>query len=561
MHVPGYVAVESGVHDEGVLSLVVKEDPEHLRYWTPAKLTAIRKALGKDRVLLVSFDPAAEGHPLLDLVDGKLTKAMTTADLGGTGTAPLSVQHGGRNVLSQLPRKKRRFLRKALSVMQEVEKVVREEGGKWYVFSEKGKKLSRGYDSKAEAVKRLGEIEHFKTHKADEPELTVACAVTKSSPEKRFTLGPAYIPGTLDAHGEWTDADTLQQSLWGYVRKGDRRIRRQHTDETIGEWVELMVWPFPTEVDMTMPDGRVEKRQFPANTPFMGVIWDEPAWNELVKTGKISGYSMGGRSRRANVEFEAAKAAELEKHGTLGRPGYGRLHPGGGGGGGTSSGAGDFSPKRSKGAINAASAIVHSAVLAEPAISSTILNAVEAAGGEMSEFDQRLKKPDSIARKIDDRATTRGVEPAEAAGDVRDAVRYTAVFEDADYAAGVERTYAALAAQGMVPFDTKGKLSFEGGSYKGMNVNFQDSNGLIFEVQFHTKMSKKAAMDNHTDYEEFREASTSYDRAEVLYTRMESRTALVPTPPGADRLTELPGATRTYDTFDVNEELERRGRG
>ena len=40
--------------------------------------------------------------------------------------------------------------------------VVKKEGDKYYVFSEEGKKLSKGYDTKEDAEKRLGEIEYFK---------------------------------------------------------------------------------------------------------------------------------------------------------------------------------------------------------------------------------------------------------------------------------------------------------------------------------------------------------------------------------------------------------------
>lgn len=43
-----------------------------------------------------------------------------------------------------------------------VQKEIRKEGGKYYVYSSKGKKLSKGYSSRKEAVKRLGQIEHFK---------------------------------------------------------------------------------------------------------------------------------------------------------------------------------------------------------------------------------------------------------------------------------------------------------------------------------------------------------------------------------------------------------------
>ena len=41
----------------------------------------------------------------------------------------------------------------------------------------------------------------------------------KADNEHRFTLGPWYIPNRYDAHGEWTDADELQKSLWEYVNR------------------------------------------------------------------------------------------------------------------------------------------------------------------------------------------------------------------------------------------------------------------------------------------------------------------------------------------------------
>lgn len=43
--------------------------------------------------------------------------------------------------------------------------MVRKEGSEYFVFNKEGtKKLSRGYPSKEEAEKRLGQIEYFKTH-------------------------------------------------------------------------------------------------------------------------------------------------------------------------------------------------------------------------------------------------------------------------------------------------------------------------------------------------------------------------------------------------------------
>lgn len=118
--------------------------------------------------------------------------------------------------------------------------------------------------------------------------------------DKRFTLAPWYVPGKEDAHGEWTDADELQQALWSYVRSGDRRIRLQHdTDTYAGEWVEIMSWP--VEAYFTTVDG--SEYWFPPGTVFLGVIWEPAIW-ERVLAGEIRGYSIGGQANRVMVDFD-----------------------------------------------------------------------------------------------------------------------------------------------------------------------------------------------------------------------------------------------------------------
>ena len=132
--------------------------------------------------------------------------------------------------------------------------------------------------------------------------------VSKAVSEEMFTLGPMYIPDRLDAHSEWTDAEELQKAVWDYVKGGDRRIRLQHDrDEVAGEWVEVMTWPYEVEVPMMRKDvsgnDTHEPTMFPANTVFLGVKWKPWAW-ELVKAGKIRGYSIGGRAERLFVDLE-----------------------------------------------------------------------------------------------------------------------------------------------------------------------------------------------------------------------------------------------------------------
>lgn len=120
--------------------------------------------------------------------------------------------------------------------------------------------------------------------------------------EKRFTLGPWYIPDEVDAHGEWTDADELQDALWRYVDSGYRTIHLQHSPEIpAGRWVEIMALPFAIELPVIDVNGVVAAHSYPAGTVLMGVIWEPWAW-ELVKEGKITGYSIGGSAARSDED-------------------------------------------------------------------------------------------------------------------------------------------------------------------------------------------------------------------------------------------------------------------
>jgi hypothetical protein len=154
--------------------------------------------------------------------------------------------------------------------------------------------------------------------------------------EKRFTLGPWYIPDRADAHGEWTDPEELQKALWNYVKSGDRRIRLQHNKNVVaGEWVETMTWPYPVTVPITKADGSLGEHTYPTGTVFMGVQWEPWAW-EMVKAGKLTGYSIGGKAERILVDLPEEEVSkkkdliDLTKYNPH-HDGSGRFASGGGG--------------------------------------------------------------------------------------------------------------------------------------------------------------------------------------------------------------------------------------
>ena len=239
---------------------------------------------------------------------------------------------------------------------QKAEKVINYEDGQYCVYSETGRGFGC-YNSEAQAQDRLEQIDRFsrrilrhlpdddldsihdtlhtlpstphrKTlHDLIEDELedrTVAAALGDLDEkldmldhmdgevmpfaiqdDQRYTLGPVYIPDLEDAHGEFTDAATLQKAMWEWVRKGDRSIYLQHSDKVAGEMVEVLTFPFPIQASLNVPGQGVTRYDFPADTPYMGVVWEPWAW-EMVKAGEIRGYSIGGKAQRLEVELPEA---------------------------------------------------------------------------------------------------------------------------------------------------------------------------------------------------------------------------------------------------------------
>jgi hypothetical protein len=152
-------------------------------------------------------------------------------------------------------------------------------------------------------VNELVEEELYKRVRSEKFDETPDVALTTIvKAEQRYTMGPVYVPNLEDAHGETIEASELQKAIWDWVRKGDRTIYLQHSDKAAGEMVEILTLPMETEMSLVVPKEGVTKYSFPADTPFMGVIWEEWAW-ELVKAGELRGYSIGGQAQRVEVEL------------------------------------------------------------------------------------------------------------------------------------------------------------------------------------------------------------------------------------------------------------------
>lgn len=183
-----------------------------------------------------------------------------------------------------------------------------------------------------------------------------------------------------------------------------------------------------------------------------------------------------------------------------------------------------------------AKAIYDRVSAAEPQITSDIVGAVGANNGKMYGLDHRMKSETSLGRKIasDAQAEFDG-DLKSASANVKDAVRYTAVFETADFTQGYKNVKQSLEEKGYTEQRCKNYFADynEGTSVqKAVQCVYVDKSGNRLELQFHTYESQGAKEVNHPLYEQSRAASTSASQKSVLNDRMTSISSNVPDPDG-----------------------------
>lgn len=120
------------------------------------------------------------------------------------------------------------------------------------------------------------------------------------SEESRYVLGVAYPANRVDGHGEFMNAEDVQKSAWGFLRKG-QQIGLHHADGTIGhaDVAESYIYRGP---DWTQEAVDGSTQVVKSGDWLVGVIFDEPTW-ALVKSGHFNGWSIQGlAARRPNQE-------------------------------------------------------------------------------------------------------------------------------------------------------------------------------------------------------------------------------------------------------------------
>ena len=152
-------------------------------------------------------------------------------------------------------------------------------------------------------------------------------------------------------------------------------------------------------------------------------------------------------------------------------------------------------------------------------------------------LEHSLKGKDRLAEKVDNWMSAQAnLTAADAIRLVKDAIRYTFVYEETAYSAGVQADCDRLESSGFTPVDRQN--SWEDDQYKGINSRWREpDSGMLFEVQFHTQESLDAKELTHSAYERIRDTKTPPDEIRRLKEYQRDVCAGIMIPPGA---TEIP---------------------
>jgi hypothetical protein len=137
-------------------------------------------------------------------------------------------------------------------------------------------------------------------------------------------------------------------------------------------------------------------------------------------------------------------------------------------------------------------------------------------GRRLAGLEHSLKGKDRLTEKVDQWMSAQAdLTAVDAISLVKDAIRYTFVYGEAAYSAGVRADCDRLESSGFTPVDRQN--SWKDDQYKGINSRWREpESGMLFEMQFHTQESIDAKELTHPAYERIRDTKTPPDEVRQL---------------------------------------------
>lgn len=113
--------------------------------------------------------------------------------------------------------------------------------------------------------------------------------IIKADAEKRLVYGVVYAPEEVDSQGDYATAKEIEKAAHSFLLNGGV-IGLEHQQDAPARAVESFIAPD----DMKIGETDVDKGSWVLVTK----VFDDAVW-ELVKSGKLTGYSMAGKAKVA----------------------------------------------------------------------------------------------------------------------------------------------------------------------------------------------------------------------------------------------------------------------
>ena len=174
----------------------------------------------------------------------------------------------------------------------------------------------------------------------------------------------------------------------------------------------------------------------------------------------------------------------------------------------------------------------------EPEITQDMTGISSKSGGKLVGLENRLKSSESLQRKINSEIAD-GFSEKQALNKIRDALRYTAIFKEKEFSKRYKAMQYFLLLSGYKTIIVKNTWR-DDAVYKGINTFIEDSDGNVFEMQYHTQQSfdlKNGEL--HKLYEKFRDPNLSQEEKERLLFKMKKLSSKIKMPKDIENIKEL----------------------
>lgn len=164
---------------------------------------------------------------------------------------------------------------------------------------------------------------------------------------------------------------------------------------------------------------------------------------------------------------------------------------------------------------------------------------ISESGGHLEGLNFRIKSQASLYRKLIDKSESRGISIDQYSGEVSDCLRYTVVDSNSELSQTYGKIFDNLHKRGYTVIEVKNTLMCKNAPYRGINTLVKDTDGYVFELQYHTPQSLLVKEQNHALYEEARLLSTDEEKRRTLISKMMESSKGIKTPLGVERIKDI----------------------